>query len=123
MIPLISTAVEAACGDRPGTPVWKSISWLSKSQIHLVWINKATEMVWWDLEITNEATRQFLSNQAGIQPIGTRFNQNLTMDLRMPPGAQRCYRLKARTAPGTEGCVSANWSGPICTSQAGNRPT
>jgi hypothetical protein len=120
MIPLTSTAVEAACGDRPGTPVWRPPSWASNNSIHLTWINKATEMVWWDLEISNEA-RKVLSSQAGIQPIGTHFNQILTLDLGVPPGAQRCYRLRARTAPGTEGCVSNSFSSPICTTDAGPR--
>jgi hypothetical protein len=40
------------------------------------------------------------------------------MNLDIPLGAQRCYRLKARTAPGTEGCVSVQWTNKICDSDA-----
>jgi hypothetical protein len=36
----------------------------------------------------------------------------------MPQPAQRCYRLKARDEPGTEGCVSDLPSGQVCASDA-----
>jgi hypothetical protein len=119
MILFVATAAQAACDDRPGTPVWRIPGWNSATSIHLSWINKATESpIWWDLEIS-DGSGNVLSSQAGIQPIGTGFNQNLSMDLNVPLGAQRCYRLKARTEPGTEGCVSIQWTNKICVDDAG----
>ena len=101
----IATAAQASCADRPGTPIWRYPGWNSATSFHLSWINKATETVWWDLEISDEFGN-VISSQAGIQPIATTFNANLSMDLNVPLGAQRCFRLKARTESGTGGCVS-----------------
>jgi hypothetical protein len=115
----VSTAAQASCSDRPGTPVMRTPHWISATIIRLEWINKATETVWWDLEIS-DGFGHTLSSQPGIQPIGTRFDQVLSMDLRSatPQPAQRCYRLKARDEPGTGGCVSTLPSGQVCASDA-----
>jgi len=112
----VATAAQA-CDDRPGTPNWRFPTWNSATSIHLLWINKATETVWWDLEIS-DGSNNVLSSQAGVQPIGTSFGQGLHMDLSVPLGAQRCYRLRARTEPGTEGCVSIQFTNKICLSDA-----
>jgi Alpha-L-arabinofuranosidase B (ABFB) domain len=113
----VATAAQASCSDRPGTPIMRKPSWNSATSIHLDWLNRASETVWWDLEISDRFGN-VLSSQPGIQPIGTRFNQALTMDLRMPLGADQCFRLRARDEPGTEGCVSIQFSTKVCAHDA-----
>jgi hypothetical protein len=53
---LAAAPAEAACGDRPGTPINLKAqvfnNCLSPNCINVSWTNTATERVWWDISVT-----------------------------------------------------------------------
>ena len=109
----------AQCSDRPGTPTNVEAAPLNLGQdpspddIQVKWTNTATERVWWDVEITDEAGK-VLELPAGVgrgdQGVGLQISNVFSV----APSTTRCFRVKARTEPNTEGCVSEQWSNRAC---------
>ena len=75
----------------------------------------ASERVWWDFEVTDRGGR-VVQSWAGIG-IGAMVGSKQLSDRDFgpyPAATTRCYRMKARTEAGTQGCVSKIWSGRVC---------
>jgi Bacterial SH3 domain len=109
----------AQCSDRPGTPTNVEAAPLnlgqspSPDQIQVKWTNTATERVWWDVEITDEAGN-VLELPAGVGRGDQGVSLQISNVYSTAPSTTRCFRVKARTEPNTEGCVSEEWSNRAC---------
>jgi hypothetical protein len=115
---LCSTALavspaKAQCSDRPGTPTHVAATAVNSRQISVGWTNTATEQVWWDVEIT-DGSGTVLSSPAGIGRGDRGKDLHITNLYDAPPLSKRCFRVKARTGPKTQGCVSQVWSNSAC---------
>jgi hypothetical protein len=113
---LAAGLAHAACSDRPGTPDSVKAAPLSTTDIQVSWRNRATERVWWDVEMTDE-NGTVLPLSAGIGRGEKSFNSTISNVFSAPQstdGTTRCFRVRARTGPRTEGCVSARWSARVC---------
>jgi hypothetical protein len=110
---LAVTPANAQCSDRPGTPTNVAATAISATQIQVTWTNTASEQVWWDVEITDGAGT-ILAQPAGVG----RGDQGVGLPVSnlydAPPLSLRCFKVKARTGPHTEGCVSEVWSNAAC---------
>jgi hypothetical protein len=110
----------SACGDRPGTPITirvEPVPGSESSKLRLTWrdTTRADERVWWDFEVTDGSGR-LVQSLAGVG-IGAMVGSKQLSDRDFgpyPPGTTRCFRMKARTEAGTNGCVSQIWSGKTC---------
>jgi len=113
---LAAGLARAACDDRPGTPDNVKAAPLSTTDIQVSWRNRATERVWWDVEMKDEKGK-VLPLPAGIGRGDRGFNLPISNVYSAPQstkGTTRCFRVRARTGPRTEGCVSAQWSAMVC---------
>jgi len=106
----------AACGDRPGTPTNVTARTTSENPptIQVSWTNTATETVFWDVEMTDAAGRVAQALPAGVGRGDTGKGLRVSNSYSVPVGEARCFRVKARTARHTEGCVSLRWSNRTC---------
>ena len=117
-LPAVLAAASACACDRPGTPtnvtahaVWNGN--LGAPDIVLSWINTASETVWWDMQVTDGQGR-IIPQRAGVEPHITGMGAHVENHIQTPRNATRCYQLKARTGPGTEGCISEIFSNTAC---------
>ena len=109
----LSAAPAGAC-DRPGTPNQISTAALSTTQIQVRWRNTArNETVWWDVEMTDQAGKVH-PLPPGVGRGDRGYGLPVTNVYSVPEGATRCFRVRARTAPKTGGCVSRLWSARVC---------
>jgi hypothetical protein len=121
------TASSDAC-DRPGTPDdVKAVARVSTDaegrwirQMVLSWRNTAStgETVWWDIETTDGAGVVVPGLRLRGRPANY-YHQPLYNVLNVERSITRCFRIKARTGPGTEGCVSERWSARVCATSMG----
>jgi hypothetical protein len=89
--------------------------------IQVRWTNTATERVWWDIEVTDQNGRVVLSQTGvgrGDQGRGLPAENNFLVG----ENVTRCFRVRARTARGTQGCVSQIWSARVCASTGDRAP-
>jgi hypothetical protein len=122
---LASAPALAGCGDRPGTPVNMTAT-LSNNQIQLNFTNTASEApIYWDIEVTDGAGHYLDGNVAGVQGTRTQATGGQYSEMgrfQLTPiqggnfhwGIQYCFRVRARTQAGTQGCVSKLWNAPVC---------
>lgn len=116
----------SAC-DRPGTPdqVRADAQVVKDAQGHVVrqivfsWRNTAAdgERVFWDIEMKDGAGRVIPQPAGAGRPSSTRHEPRFNAFL-VGPRETRCFRIKARTGPGTSGCVSALFSAQVCATSA-----
>jgi Domain of unknown function (DUF4189) len=112
-----ATSANAGCGDRPGTPTdVKAVGGFE--QITVTWRSAASETVFWDVEMT-DYTGKVLPTQPGIGRGDTGVGVPVENAYSVTPGAYRCFRVKARTERGTEGCISEQWSNKACVNALG----
>jgi hypothetical protein len=120
-----------ACTDRPGTPVHISAEALSSTAIRFKFriTTRDSELNrFYDLqvdEVTPPEPGQQLPTRVKVRDLpGIRANgpEHLGFggidhfDIAgLKPGKEHCVRVRARTEAGTQGCVSALWSGQACT--------
>lgn len=113
----------AACDvtDRPPTPLNMKAqpkTGATSSAIFFSWewaFTRRVERVCWDIEIT-DGSGKVTRTGAGIGPCVSahnRFTVPYTLD-HLEPGTRRCMRVRARTEPGTQGCVSDYWTAKAC---------
>jgi hypothetical protein len=114
-----TATADASCGDRPGTPtnVTAGVTSQFPPIIGVSWTNTASEgdPLFWDVEMTdglgNIAPEQ---PRPGAPPAITGVGVRVTNSYTVPAGVTRCFKVKARTQPHTEGCVSELWSNQAC---------
>jgi hypothetical protein len=104
----------AACGDRPGTPTDVRAEALSQSSIKFSWrdTTRPGEIPlgpFYDIEVTNGAGQGQPQSSTGE---GYLFGGKVYKGLNF--NTEYCFRIRARTEAGTEGCVSAQWSARVC---------
>jgi hypothetical protein len=122
---LIASPAFASCGDRPGTPVDMTAT-QTDNQILLDFTNTATEApIFWDVEVTDGAGHYLGGGAAGVvgtvtEATGGQYSVLGRYQLAPIQGGNfhantyYCFRVRARTASGTEGCVSKLWNNPVC---------
>jgi hypothetical protein len=120
-----------ACTDRPGTPVHIGAEPLSPTAIRFKFriTTRNTELNrFYDLqveEVTPPEPGQQLPTRVKVRDLpGIRANGPAHLGFGgidhfdipgLKPGKEHCVRVRARTEAGTQGCVSALWSGQACT--------
>jgi hypothetical protein len=122
---------EAACGNRPGTPDAITVKAISPTEIEYTWRNTTNKganqpgtvgttdqphEMWFDIEVRDSA-----GNQVGQDITGGAHKPNLVYGIftsqrfsGLNGGVTYCFRIRARTQGGTQGCVSQNWSNRDC---------
>lgn len=128
-----SSSVNAGCGNRPGTPneVRAEPSPDSPtSAIRFSWRNTtgrahsgSSHTGYFDIYITDE-NGQPLSNLTGYGPYnGISYGSRSFYDITgLSPGSKRCFSLRARTGPGTQGCISEIASASACATTLATAP-
>jgi hypothetical protein len=119
LLAAVAPGAYAACGDRPGTPINLKAqvinNCLNPSCINVSWTNTATERVWWDISVTTADGRQTGLGLSGVgRGVEGRGVPASHMFIGLQPGQALCFRVRARTARGTQGCVSKIFTGPVC---------
>ncbi len=105
----------ASCSDRPGTPNNLKAITKSPTSLEISWENRASERpIFWDVEVLNGNLQPIGGKPAGSNYGGVGRGNRAAATFDVPRHATQCFRVKARTQAGTQGCVSAAWSGPIC---------
>jgi LGFP repeat len=105
----------AGCGDRPGTPNNLKAITKSPTAVEISWENRASERpIFWDVEVLNGNLQPVGGKPAGSNYGGAGRGSRVAVTYDVPRHTTQCFRIKARTESGTQGCVSANWSAPIC---------
>ena len=121
----------AACGNRPGTPDAITVKAISPTEIEYTWRNTTNRgsnqprtigktdqphQMWFDIEVRDSA-----GNQVGQDITGGAHKPNLVYGIftshrfsGLSGGVTYCFRIRARTEGGTQGCVSQNWSNRDC---------
>ena len=108
-------SISFACSDRPGTPSQLAATRVTDRSAILHWQNNASEAVWFDIALTRNG--RDVPGYTGVS--GDRTRPPRGSELRKPikgltAGSRYCFRTRARTASGSGGCVSAQWSAPEC---------
>lgn len=126
MIAMVVPAVASAgCDDddRPGTPNQLQAEPLAgspASAIRFSWRNTTGKSIeqprmWFDMAIT-DASGALVQNLTGVGPYeGIRYGSRSSRDFTgLVPNQTLCLRIRARTGPGTTGCISRLVAGPVC---------
>lgn len=117
-------AAHAACFTRPGTPnrtQAELVRGKERDTIRFSWFDttRADERVWHDIEVTDGTGRVVRS----LTGVGNGAMSGKSQGSRefgdLAPRTTRCFRIKARSEQGTNGCVSRNWSARVCATTAG----
>lgn len=112
---LVAATANAGCGDRPGTPTDVVAEALSSSSIILKWRETTREderplgVPTHDIDVTDGNGAQVGRSLTGVGNYGGRH-----LFERLDLNRKYCFRIRARTEPGTQGCVSAKWSAWTC---------
>ena len=104
----------ASCSDRPGTPNHLSLRGGPPGGLDLRWINTASEAggVTWDLAILkNGKPIRGWTGSAGGNRDGKYWLHHFTG---LDYAAEYCFKIRARTGLGSNGCVSDRWSETVC---------
>jgi hypothetical protein len=118
-----AAAAHAACFTRPGTPnrvTAEPVHGKERSTLRFGWFDttRADERVWHDIEVTDGSGR-LVQSLAGVGYGAMSGKSQTTRDFGgLAPNTTRCFRVKARTEAGTQGCVSKLWSGRVCATTA-----
>ena len=120
---LVAAPVQAlACSNRPGTPSNFTARPVNPTAIKLQWRNTASESnIHWDIDITRNG-RPFRGlagvkgDFGGGQPFSMKGHIGRITIRKLEYGPRYCFKVRARTAAGSGGCVSASWSHVECTS-------
>ncbi len=112
-------AAHAACFTRPGTPnqvraVPKPGHERDTIEFHWWDTTRNGELVWHDFEVTDGSGRLVQS----LTGVGYGSKSTLRDFGGLTPNTTRCFRIKARTEAGTNGCVSKVWSARVCATTA-----
>ena len=102
----------AACS-RPGTPNNVIAIPIASRTVKVEWTNTASETVWWDYDVRDNGVPIALrpgGNPPRADTRGFRYSNNFMIE----SGHTLCARLRARTEPGTRGCVSKLFSAFAC---------
>ena len=90
--------------------------------IVVTWEDRASEKVWWDVEITNGSGAPVDLPRPGVgrgdQCLGLHIEQAFSA----PANGTRCFRVKARNESGNNGCVSEQWSNQACVTVGNGGP-
>jgi hypothetical protein len=127
-LPVALAAGSANACDAPGTPTnaTADVIWNFPPTIGVSWKNTANddETVFWDVEITDGRTPPtFFPQQPGFGRGDTGrgliiFNSWPANPPIQPdgsfPSVKRCFRLKARLGPDSQGCLSEIWGNQTC---------
>ncbi|MCW5772428.1 MAG: hypothetical protein KIT16_12380 [Rhodospirillaceae bacterium] len=117
-------AAQAACFTRPGTPNRtraELVRGKERDTIRFIWFDttRADERVWHDIEVTDGSGRLVLS----LTGVGNGAMSGKSQSSRdfggLTARTKRCFRIKARSEQGRNGCVSARWSARVCATTAG----
>lgn len=110
-----ATPAGASCDDRPGTPNEVRAVATSPTTIELSWtnttrLNEAPNMCF-DIYVSGDSVNRNITGGAcaGNVGYGSRSSHVFTG---LVPGTTYYFSMRARTAPGTEGCISALESNP-----------
>ncbi|MBV9655376.1 MAG: RICIN domain-containing protein [Acetobacteraceae bacterium] len=84
------------------------------------WTDTASETVFWDVEMTDETGQTAEALPAGAGRGDTGVGLRVSNSYTVPGGVTRCFRVKARTERGTQGCLSEKWSNRACATTVGS---
>jgi hypothetical protein len=115
---LFNAPANASCGDRPGTPHIREVSLNRPGELVLRFQARTKHFdkrrFCYDIEVkrNNQVVNKSITGGAcndGLYGQGYRVTFS---DLAF--NSQYCFRMRARTEAGTQGCVSQIWSNTVC---------
>jgi hypothetical protein len=115
-----STAASASCGNRPGTPdlveVFPQYT-AGKTEVRFRWrgTERGSTTSYYDIEVTDGTGKSLDKSRTGDGPYQTKYRDWVDKTFSVDANSKYCFRVRARTASGTQGCVSQIWSGQVCT--------
>ena len=134
-----ASAAHAGCGSRPGTPNEvraEPLASAPNTTIRFSWrnttgkgLNKSGSTsqgdtphnMWFDISVRGGTANQF-GNMTGIGPFKVTYGSRSHQDFpRLATPQSLCFKIRARTAGGTKGCVSAKFSNEVCATTAPRR--
>ena len=123
---VLAHAAMASCGHRPGTPDLLTAESTVKGGVNLSWRVLQTEGGRYvDIEVT-DSTGRIVQSIAGmdVAQSGNRtpYGQRASWVTVFNPGKEYCFRVKARSGPGTQGCLSVIWSNKACVTTLAETP-
>jgi hypothetical protein len=114
--PSINVAAYASCSDRPGTPAIIGTSLKAPGTLILSFESRTrdTGKICYDIEVKRNGQVAGQSITGGACNLGVfgKTYEHTFSDLGF--NADYCFRIRARTEAGTEGCVSQVWSNTVC---------
>jgi hypothetical protein len=104
----------ASCGDRPGTPNNVSATPLSSSSIKFSWhdTTRPGEIPlgpFYDISVTDN-----FGHPTGLDSTGEGYLFGGKVYKNLAFNRTYCFKVRARTEAGTQGCVSQIWSATVC---------
>ena len=120
------TPAAASCGSRPGTPNEVQIDSDGSDRLAFGFRARTHDnKMWYDISIRDGQMRDIGRDLTGWGPNVGCFGCGIKHVFDgLQPNTRYCFRVRARTEAGTQGCVSENWSGWACatTRTVGNVP-
>lgn len=118
---LFGAGTAAACTDRPGTPNNLSAEVTSATSIRFKFrITTRDNEVrkYYDYYVVERPGGRRVVDFGGVAahgPYFLGFGSTTWFDVNdLKPGGTYCFYVRARTEPGSKGCVSEKWSAPVC---------
>jgi hypothetical protein len=113
---LAAASAEASCGDRPGTPDNVRTKVWSDTEINFRFRNTTRwGQMCFDIDVTVGPQNSPGPGITGALCHVVAYQGLYSHDFRgLTPNTRYCFRVRARTEPGTEGCTSQIWSAWAC---------
>jgi hypothetical protein len=111
---------EASCDNRPGTPTNVSAPTVGPNSITFSWRNTTGRTLqeprmFFDMYMRDGAGNSTGMDLTGTGPYNVRYGSTSTKTFNnLRPNTKYCFSLRARTAGGTQGCISAVTSNVAC---------
>jgi len=111
---------DAACHSRPGTPTNVATQTIASNSITFRWRNTTGRTLleprmFFDMYMRDGAGNSIGMDLTGTGPFDVRYGSTSTKTFNnLRPNTKYCFSLRARTAGGTQGCISALASNVAC---------
>lgn len=115
-----TTAASASCGKRPGTPNEVTGRAISADAIEFSWRNTTGKSIeqprmFFDMYLRGGNNNQIGRDLTGTGPFDVSYGSRSAKTFTgLSPNSRYCFSLRARSAGGTQGCISAITSNVAC---------
>ena len=131
--PVAISSAHAGCGDRPGTPnelraeplasapnttirfSWRNTTGKGMNKSGSTSSGDAPHKMYFDIWVRDSKGRNIGKDLTGYGPYSVTYGSRSHKDINhLSTPETRCFYIRARTGPGTKGCISKIAAGPVC---------